>query len=160
MTVGTLAAVTFDVPGVAATQGSMKALTRGRKTFVVPDDPAKLTNWRMLVAAKAREGWYAHAGRTGPLMGGVRLDLVFAMPQRASAPKNWRTNPGWYLPITQSSGDLDKLVRAVSDALTAAKVYRDDSQVIEHGNAQHYADGPGCPLTVPGVRITVSEVVR
>jgi len=153
-------AVTFDVEGMAATQGSMKAFTRGEKTFVIPDDPAKLTNWRALVAAKAREAWYTHAGRRGPLLGGVRLDLVFAMPQRKTAPKNWRTNPDWVLPITQSSGDLDKLVRAISDALTVAQVYRDDSQVIEHGNSQHYADGPGCPLTVPGVRITVSEVLR
>jgi len=153
------APLTFTVYGDPIPQGSMKPIRRGGKTVLVSDNP-KLDAWRSNVVLRAREAWNAHAGRRGSLYGPVRLELVFAVRQRALAPKGWRTREAWNTPTTQSTGDLDKLTRAVFDAITISRIYVDDSQVVELSASQHYADGPGCPMSLPGVRITISEVQR
>lgn len=154
MTALTLAAVTFTVAGDPIPQGSLK-LVRGRK--LVADNP-RLAAWRNAVVLRAREAWHAHAGRHSPLYGPVRLDLQFAVRQRASAPKTWRDRTDWCWPTSRGAGDVDKLTRAVLDALTTAQVYRDDSQVVQLVVSQFYASAHGCPLAAPGAQITIKEV--
>lgn len=150
-----LAPVTFDVLGDPIPQGSMKLI--GRR--LISDNP-RLDGWRRAVTLRAREAWYAHAGRRTPLYGPVHLDLVIAVRQRTSAPKSWRILPDWNAPISRGTGDADKIARGICDALTIAQVYRDDSQVVDLHVAQFYADANQCPLSEPGARITITEALR
>jgi Holliday junction resolvase RusA-like endonuclease len=50
-----------------------------------------------------------------------------------------------------SAPDLDKLVRCISDAVTDAGLWHDDSQVVSIKAAKRYA-------APPGVLITIKEV--
>lgn len=76
-----------------------------------------------------------------PLAGPVSLNLVFHMP-RARAHFGARgLRPGaprW--PTTRRAGDIDKLSRAVCDALTQGGAYLDDSQVVSLVAVKRYVD--------------------
>jgi crossover junction endodeoxyribonuclease RusA len=50
-------------------------------------------------------------------------------------------------PMPRNGSDLDKLVRAVLDALTGL-VYRDDSQVVHIETWKQYGERPGADITV------------
>lgn len=123
------------VHGHAVTQGSMQAFARGGKAFVVQGGSAKrrqrLADWRQAVAQAARD-----AG-TEPLEGPVVLDMKIGLPKPQTAPKRRRT---W--PVGARSGDVDKLLRAVLDALTGV-AWRDDSQVVGVFVMKDYAPRPG-----------------
>ena len=51
--------------------------------------------------------------------------------------------------------DIDKLERAVLDAMTIAGVWGDDSQVVSGTRGKRYADE-----CAPGVRITIRSAVK
>lgn len=106
---------TFFVPGAPATQGS-KSLYRGRMV----ESSKKLPAWRKAVAAVAT----VHRSRDAALFPdqalAVDLEFVVQRPKYAI---------GKLLPaVKRSTGDIDKLARAVLDGLTGI-CYRDDSQV-------------------------------
>jgi len=92
-----------------------------------------------------------------PLEGAVALRLGFDLPRPGGHFGTGRNAgtlrpaaPVW--PITMP--DLDKLVRAVCDAITDAGQWKDDSQVVTITAAKRY-----CPLNKPpGVQITIMEV--
>jgi len=85
---------------------------------------------------------------------GPRLDgplccrVVFTMPRPASAPKK---RP--YLP--DKKPDLDKLLRALFDAVTTAGLWADDARVVDVW-AKKVAVGDGVALPVPGVVVAVA----
>ena len=106
------------VLGTPVPQGSAKAFVRGKRAIVTHDNAAT-EPWRDSVKAHARKVVGPEIRYTRPQA--VHLAVEFVMPRRASAPK--RSTP----PHTRKP-DLDKLVRAVGDALTGV-VYEDDSQV-------------------------------
>ncbi|MGV0438881.1 RusA family crossover junction endodeoxyribonuclease [Corynebacterium mastitidis] len=93
--------------------------------------------WRAAVARIARE-YITH-----PLDGPVELHVDFHMPR----PKAWgrhRDDPMTVRP------DLDKLLRAVDDALTGV-AFRDDSQVtriIGHKRRARYEAPTGALITI------------
>lgn len=102
------------VPGAPAPQGSKRHVGRG----VLVESSKAVGPWRERVALAA----HAHGVELiedGPVL--VRLDFV--MPRPRSAPKT-RTAAATKRP------DVDKLARAILDALTGI-AWRDDSQVIE-----------------------------
>lgn len=72
--------------------------------------------WRVDVAWAAREHFPT------PLAGPVRLELGFVMPRPKSTPKS-------KTPAAIKRPDVDKLARAVLDAITGV-VVADDSQVV------------------------------
>jgi len=137
--------IAFTVDGAPAQQGS--------KTFVpTPAGPrgkesneAALKSWRGDVATRARE---AMAGRA-PLAGPLELDVAFAFkrPQahfrtgrragelKASAPIYCDKRP-----------DLDKLIRAIGDALTGIAV-RDDALIVEL-RARKYYGSPAAHIAI------------
>jgi crossover junction endodeoxyribonuclease RusA len=94
--------------------------------------------WRDRVAGAALEN------RSGPLMqGAILIRLAFVMHRPTSTPKR-STPPAVKRP------DLDKMVRAVFDALTSV-VWADDSQVVDVHATKRIAEiGES-----PGVRIEV-----
>lgn len=73
--------------------------------------------WRAKVSQISK---HAHRGRE-PLTGPQRLDLVLVMPARKKEPQ-----PGSWHTVKP---DLDKLIRAIDDALTTAGIITDDSTI-------------------------------
>lgn len=122
----------FTVRGEPAPQGSMKVLPgRGRRRFPVlkPDNP-RTTSWKARVSAEAR---IAAKGQ------------VFAPAEALSVVLTFHLGRGDYVRRRHPSvkPDLDKLVRAVFDALTNAKVWKDDGQVVRVSASKHYAGPAG-----------------
>jgi crossover junction endodeoxyribonuclease RusA len=102
--------ILFRVDGVPVPQGSMRVFNG----HVVHNKGAELAVWRSAIAIEARR-----AGCT-PEPGAVKLDLLFVMPKPRTVK---RTQP-------TVAPDLDKLIRAALDAMTAI-AYVDDGQVTE-----------------------------
>jgi crossover junction endodeoxyribonuclease RusA len=113
--------VNVFVPGRPIPQGSTKAyLPKGHSRPIVTADNTKTKPWRADIQAHTRAVVGPHILiPTAP----VELALVFVMPRRAAEPK--RNTP----PHTRKP-DLDKLIRAVLDALTGI-VFTDDAQVVQ-----------------------------
>jgi crossover junction endodeoxyribonuclease RusA len=107
--------------------------------------------WREAVKWAALEAIAARDGRWFPYAGPVSVDVTITVPKPASAPKTRRT---W--PVTRSSGDADKHLRNVLDALTDAAVFGDDSQVVEATVRKTYPGEHSLALTSPGARIFVT----
>lgn len=105
--------------GVPAPQGS-KRLVRGRMI----ESSRGLAAWRNTVAMEALAARRERGGEW-PITGPVRAVISFDLPGRASA-----------------RPDVDKLARAVLDALVSARVLRDDSQVVELHAAKRRAADP------------------
>lgn len=129
----------FFAEGTPVPQGSKNAYVRGGRAVLVDANP-RLKAWRSAVrsaaeAAIAEAGWET-------LDEPCRVYLGFTMPR----PKR----PRWGLPAVKP--DLDKLTRAVFDALTDAGVWRDDSRVVSMEVAKRSADDEGA---VPGVWVEV-----
>ena len=106
----------------------------------------RLKPWRAAVRTAA----LAALRGAGPLDGPVVRDITVTVPKPKSAPKRRTT---W--PVTRFSGDWDHLGRAVSDALSEAGVWRDDSLVVEGtvrkvypGEGLHALDEPGAVIQV------------
>ena len=128
----------FFAAGTPVPQGSKNAYVRGARAVLV-DANRRLKPWRSAVrsaaeAAIAEVGWEM-------LDEPCRVYLGFTMP----APKR----PRWGLPAVKP--DLDKLTRAVFDALTDAGVWRDDSRVVSMEVTKRYEGDEA----VPGVWVEV-----
>lgn len=142
MTLDTVPVLLFNAYGKPATQGS-----KVRTKFGMRDDNPNLKPWRDNVRAAAREklAFYGVERIEGPVT--VRLRFSFDRP--LSAPKRTRT---W--PITRGSGDLDKLIRAVFDAITDSGTWRDDSQVVDLRARKGWC-GDEDELPTPGVQVEI-----
>ena len=106
----------FTVYGVPRPQGSKRHVGNGRMV----ESSTRVAEWRTLVAHTAS---IAQAGRP-VIEGPVTVDVVFGfgLPKQPGTRRSQDPHT--------SRPDLDKLVRAVLDALTGV-VYTDDSQVVE-----------------------------
>lgn len=136
------------VPGIPLPKGSGSAIFRGGKPggFLEMADKATKTRksgglkrWQRDIRDAATAAVGAHRE---PYDGPVILSLRFLMPK----PKKPRFD------VPASKPDLDKLVRAVGDALSGI-AYQDDSRVVWLKAAKSYASNGG-----PGVAITVDAV--
>lgn len=102
------------VAGRAAPQGSKRHVGGG----VLVESSKAVGPWRTLVA------WHvAQVFTDPPLDGPIAVEVDFVMPRPAATPKR-RTPPATKKP------DVDKLARAILDALTGV-VWRDDSQIVD-----------------------------
>ena len=142
--------ITFTAYGTPIPQGSTKAFMRpGMKFPIVTADNAKTKPWRQAIVDACRS---LLAGRQ-PLEGPVEVRVVFYLPRPKSAPKR----------ITEPSKkpDLDKLARALGDAMTTAGVWRDDAQVISTLARKAFAGGihdPEGAMGIPRAVVTAYEV--
>lgn len=138
----------FFVPGEPVTEGSTRAFASGQRVVVTHDRGRELDQWRLRVArvaeaAARKAGWEPR--HDGP----VAVTATFLLPRPKSVPKTRK----W--PHTKP--DLDKLQRAVGDALSPYKrpgVLRDDSRIVEWRASKCYAGDP----RMVGAVITVSTV--
>jgi Holliday junction resolvase RusA-like endonuclease len=128
--------VRFEVHGLPQTKGSTRAFARGSGAPVVVSDNARLKQWEQAV------GWSARAAGASMNEGAVAVDVIFYLPRAK------HTKEADALPTTRP--DLDKLVRAVLDALTGI-CYADDGQVVHLTARKCYAlDTPCALITVTG----------
>jgi crossover junction endodeoxyribonuclease RusA len=96
--------------------------------------------WRSTVAAAAIEAMDGRPQLAGPLE--LRALFVFARPSShfGTGRNHERLKPS--APIYRwTKPDLDKLLRAIGDALTGI-VYRDDARITIVRAEKHYGDGP------------------
>jgi len=126
----------FIVHGTAAPQGSKRYVGNG----VMLESSDRVRPWRQDVRFAALERRPPDWDMATPM----RLDLVFWFARPAS---HYGTKKGiTYLksdapaqPVSARLGDIDKLSRAVLDALTGV-AYLDDRQVIELEASKTYLD--------------------
>lgn len=128
----------FFVAGLPVTQGSKSAIVVKGATprAVVVEGKTKKGRdsfhaWRVAVAQEARH--VADHVTTDPVI----VALEFTMLRPKSHPKSRRT---W--PTGARSGDVDKLARAVLDAITGV-IVADDSQVVGLSVTKRYGTRPG-----------------
>lgn len=165
--------LTFVAYGVAATQGSAKAVvSRSTGRPMLKKDNEKSQNeWRANVRDEVRKVMDDRA----PLEGPVVLAVTFTRPKPVSAPKR---KPSW--PCRKP--DWDKLARAVSDGLKDGGAYKDDAQVVRAVVIKDYPvapegyrppspdepvehmlslwSGPGDLLNIPGVVIRLAHLTE
>lgn len=123
------------VPGSPAPQGSKRHVGNGRMV----ESSAAVGPWRERVALAV------HACGWPILTGPVEVWLLFVLPRPKSAPR--RTPPAVKRP------DIDKLVRAILDAITGIAI-RDDSLVTDLHAAKKIADAD----ETPGVQIHLIDL--
>jgi crossover junction endodeoxyribonuclease RusA len=124
--------------GAPATQGSKKAFIRGKKVVLVEMDE-KLPDWRAAVEAAARLA----AGPTWPT---IDAAVSVAGEVRLLKPKTTK-----YPDAPAGTPDLDKLQRAIGDALTKSGVIADDARITHWNIRKVWAEG------MPGMDIEITE---
>ena len=130
--------ISFRVHGLPVPQGSTRAfVVNGRP--VITSAAKGLSSWRRLVADVAQR-----FAPDEPWEGPVGIELHFGIPKPKSAPKRRRVWP-------DKRPDLDKLTRAVLDALTYV-VFADDSQVVDIAASKDYG--------APGVVVEIRRIAE
>lgn len=121
----------FTAHGEPISQGSVKAFAVGGRARIVSKSN-DLTAWRETVRHAASlamgEDWEMQ-------MGAAFVKLRFYLPRPSGAPKTIDTYP-----IT--GRDLDKLDRAVLDAITNAGAWKDDNRVVDLDTRKRYCVTP------------------
>jgi Holliday junction resolvase RusA-like endonuclease len=127
--------LTFRVYGVAMPKGNMRAfLKRGMKFPIVTESNRSVKSWQQLVAEGA-----SRALQDAPqdlIAFGVRVTVCFYLPR----PKKHHKVGVFVAHCT--APDLDKLSRAVLDALSKVAYY-DDAQVTELVAGKYYTTTNG-----------------
>lgn len=132
--------LSFRVYGVAAPQGSTKAyIPRGWKRPIITADSARTKPWRQAVVDAAL---VAIAGAP-PIEGPAHVGMTFFLARPKTATRR--------VVEPAKKPDLDKLTRALLDALTTAGVWRDDAQAVSILARKAFAGGPRDPLGPAGV---------
>ena len=119
--------ISFRVDGQPIPQGSMKVING----HIIHSQGSALAAWRSAIGLSAK------AAGAKPTLEAVSMTLVFIMNKPRTVTRLDPTVPP----------DLDKLVRAALDALTAI-AYKDDSQVIEIRAVKVYGEYPGAEIII------------
>jgi crossover junction endodeoxyribonuclease RusA len=132
--------VSFQVLGIPAAKGSLRIVPTTKGPRVISS--TKLTHWECLVREVAAQ----YVPSDWPLDRPVAVHLSFILPR----PKSHRNSKGTLRPKykdTQHTSypDLDKLVRAILDALTGL-AWRDDAQVTQITACKGYGDIGYCNI--------------
>ena len=131
MNVDVLPVLDVFVPGKARPQGSMRSVIAGGRVRTFHASRDELLSWRNAVADAAADLW----GDCPLLDEAVSLGVEFWVQRPTSVKRDGKR--GRLRPHT--TPDLDKLVRAVSDALTGI-VFTDDARIVSIYASKHYAD--------------------
>jgi crossover junction endodeoxyribonuclease RusA len=124
--------------GSPAAQGSKKAFVRGKKVALVEMNE-KLPGWRAAVEAAAR---LAAGPAWQPIDAAVSIHGEIRLPR----PRTTK-----YPDAPAGAPDLDKLQRAIGDALTKSRVITDDARIVHWNIRKVWAD------PMPGADITITQ---
>ena len=127
--------VAYTVEGNPAPQGSKRHVGNGRMI----EASKRLKPWRDAVIAATTD----MASKIEQLEGPLSVKLEFRIPRPKTVTRRY--------PITRSSGDLDKLIRAVLDGITIGELIHDDSQVISIKASKRYSELPGVTIYIERV---------
>lgn len=127
--------LTFTVHSRAAPQGSKRSLGPG----IMIESSKRVKPYREAVRFAALESTWDRIPFDGPVA--VCCQFWFVKPK--SAPKRRRT---W--PITRSTGDIDKLLRATYDALDDVGILHDDSIIVVSSAQKDYAEQAHVQITI------------
>jgi Holliday junction resolvase RusA-like endonuclease len=114
----------YEIEGTPVPQGSFRHIGQGR---IIAANP-KLNQWRETIANQIRQ-----QGHPSPIEAPIKVSLEFVLPRPKTVTRKH--------PITRSSYDVDKLIRAVFDAISLekyAQVIKDDSQIISVKASKRY----------------------
>lgn len=137
------ASVNFTVYGQALPKGSARAfMPKGARFPVVTSTTRGLKEWERMIAAAA-QGVTTGTLITGPVL----LTLAFLLDRPKSLPKK--------IVHHTKRPDLDKLVRAATDALTGV-LWKDDAQVVSIIATKTYATESD---DAPRVEFSITEAV-
>jgi crossover junction endodeoxyribonuclease RusA len=129
--------ITFFAPGQPAAQGSKRHVGNG----VMLETNPHLKSWRSVVAGACLDATSALLIET-PIHRCLRMEIIFFYP-RPQAHYGKRKGERYLKPTApthkQSTPDLDKLVRAIGDALKGV-AYVDDALVVELQAAKVYTE--------------------
>lgn len=120
--------IAFAVRGIPVPQGSKRAYVVNGKPILTEEAGPRHKTWRSDIKARAEQEWFA-----APTEGACLVRLIFRFPRplshfgtgknrdvlKATAPVDHTQKP-----------DIDKLTRAVLDALTGI-IWKDDDQVCQ-----------------------------
>jgi crossover junction endodeoxyribonuclease RusA len=128
------------VYGLPVAQGSKRAFWKqGMKRAVITEDNSRVMPWRQEIKVGAMEQMRAHKLELSledvPCV--VQCMFYFQRPKSLKAAITQKT----------TKPDVDKLARAVLDALTGA-VFADDGQVTELRSAKLFGTPPRAEITV------------
>lgn len=130
--------ITIEVRGIPAPQGSKRHVGGGRMIEQV----RAVAPWREAVRHETQHQVPAGQGFARGVA--VAAEISFHLPRPASAPKRVR------LPVRKKN-DIDKLLRAVLDGLTAGGALTDDGQVTHVTVSKDFASDirpAGCQIVL------------
>jgi len=133
--------IEFSIDGIPVPQGSMRAISINGRARVFHNSDKKLRIWRSAVAQAAAMALDGNPGYDEP----VNVWMEFRLPR---PPSTRREAPS-------VKPDLDKLIRAVLDALEQSGVIKNDSRVCHITAQKSYAElgsEPGMDLAVVSER--------
>jgi crossover junction endodeoxyribonuclease RusA len=134
--------ITIEVRGLPAPQGSKRHVGNG----IMVESSKAVGPWREAVRAETQRAMNGD----GPLAGPLRVAITFRLPRPRS---HYRSGKYAHLikddapRVPDGRPDLDKLIRAVLDGLTAGGAWGDDAQVAHLSAAKLYGL-PGCGIGI------------
>ena len=137
----------FTVYGLPVPQGSKSAIRQGPHIRIVERGRQALNPWRQTVTALAA------SSLSELLVGPVEVELTFTLPRpkshfrSGSRAAELREDAPVYV---SHRPDVDKLARAILDALTGV-AFLDDGQVASLLAAKVYGDRPGVAVSIRGL---------
>jgi len=135
--------IEIRVHGIPAPQGSKRHVGNGRMIEM----SRAVGPWREAIRAETQRVMEAGAEQ---VTGAAYVKLLFRMPR----PKGHYGKRGLLpsAPLSPAGApDLDKLIRAALDAITAGGAIRDDAQIVAIAASKHYA----AALAHPGLELCV-----
>lgn len=145
---GESALLVCSIPGTPQQQGSKRSLGPGRPTI---EANTNLKPWRADAIAYIQRAALGQRGALTPILDAVMVDALFFYARPKS---HYRTGRNAHMlrddaPTYKTSApDLDKLQRALGDALTQSGVLRDDALVVSWRSTKLWGDIPETTLTI------------
>lgn len=138
----------FRVLGVAQAKGNLRAFRRG--SLMLTDTNRNLKTWQTVIMSAASAAIQRlPAGERDMVDGPVALSVAFYLPRPRSLKASTRAHI--------RKPDIDKIVRAVLDALESV-VYFSDAQVVNLVAVKRYARANESPRV--DIRVEPAEGVR
>lgn len=143
--------------GAPVPQGSKRVWVKDGKAMMAEDQGLRHASWRREVTAAVQECiWASHLDTPleGPLVVGLTFFLNRPIGHYGTGKNSHAVKPGSPAYPTKPP-DADKLTRAVFDSLTDARLWVDDSQVVNYSARKRWVDRFGA---IPeGVDIVVGQ---